>query len=402
MAAIALRGIEKSFQRTRVLGGVDLDIRDGEFLTLVGPSGCGKSTLLRIIAGLEPQDRGAVAIGGGAVDHLRPAQRNVAMVFQSYALYPHMSVADNIAMPLLMARLSLFERLPLLGALSPRRPAIRRGIAAAVRDVAAQLQLEDLLGRRPAQLSGGQRQRVALGRAMVRQPSAFLMDEPLSNLDARLRVHMRSELAELHGRLGATFVYVTHDQVEAMTMSDRVALMDGGTLLQVGTPADLYDRPASIGVAQFIGSPAINLLPGVVDGPGIALGAATRLAIDSRLATGAAVTVGIRPEALHVATCAATAHREGLVEARLRRIENLGSECLVHCDPLAADAAPLLCRLSAAQAVSALDGLGGGDRIALQIDPWSCHVFDGAGQRVAPARPAVAGPRSRAAADRVA
>jgi multiple sugar transport system ATP-binding protein len=201
-----------------VLEDVDLTVEPGEFLTLVGPSGCGKSTLLRIIAGLEAADRGSVAIGGRTVDLLPPDQRDVAMVFQSYALYPHMTVAGNMATPLEMRRLTLAERLPLVRLLSPRRPRVMRGIMAELRAVAETLQIADLLDRKPARLSGGQRQRVALGRAMVRRPRVFLMDEPLSNLDAALRVHMRSELAELHARLGITFIYVTHDQVEAMTM----------------------------------------------------------------------------------------------------------------------------------------------------------------------------------------
>src|SRR5581483_7086015 len=216
MAGLSLRGVTKSFGNVPVLAPLDLDIADGEFLTLVGPSGCGKSTLLRIIAGLEPQSGGSVSIGGNGVDHLRPHERKVAMVFQNYALYPHMTVFDNIALPLTMARLSLLERLPLLRLFSPRRRGIVEGIVRDVRSVAEQLRIEKYFDRKPGQLSGGQRQRVALGRAMVRHPDVFLMDEPLSNLDAKLRVHMRSELAELHSRLGVTMIYVTHDQVEAM------------------------------------------------------------------------------------------------------------------------------------------------------------------------------------------
>jgi multiple sugar transport system ATP-binding protein len=254
-----------------VLSGIDLDIADGEFLTLVGPSGCGKSTLIRIIAGLEPQTSGSIRIDGASVDHLRAHEWRVAMVFQSYALYPHMSVFANMALPLTMQRLSLWERVPLLRLLSAHRRRTMPKIREEVQSVAAQLQIEPLLGRRPAQLSGGQRQRVALGRAMVRHPSVFLMDEPLSNLDAKLRVHMRSELTDLHRRLKTTFIYVTHDQVEAMTMSDRVAMMDAGRILQLGTPAELYARPANVKVAQFIGSPAINLLPARHD-PGHRMG----------------------------------------------------------------------------------------------------------------------------------
>src|SRR5215211_2630605 len=206
MASVELSGITKAFGDTSVLKGIDLSIKDGEFLTLVGPSGCGKSTLIRIIAGLEAQDDGSISIGSAPVDHLRPHERRVAMVFQSYALYPHMTVSENIALPLVMSRLRLWERIPLLRLFSTRRRTVMREVEREVEVIAAQLHLEGLLGRRPAQLSGGQRQRVALGRAMVRRPDVFLMDEPLSNLDAKLRVHMRSELADLHGRLGATFV----------------------------------------------------------------------------------------------------------------------------------------------------------------------------------------------------
>ncbi|MGL6212044.1 MAG: ABC transporter ATP-binding protein, partial [Paracoccaceae bacterium] len=249
MSHLELSGISKTFGTTRVLNDVSLSVKDGEFLTLVGASGCGKSTVLRVIAGLEPQDAGSVQIGGRSVDHLRPKQRNVAMVFQSYALYPHMTVAQNMSMPLVMQRMSLAQRLPGLGRLMPGRAAAMAGIAAEVDAVSRQLQIEALLGRKPAQLSGGQRQRVALGRAMVRHPDVFLMDEPLSNLDAKLRVHMRAELTELHRRLGVTFIYVTHDQVEAMTMSDRVALMDEGRIVHLGTPSELYHNPSDLRVA---------------------------------------------------------------------------------------------------------------------------------------------------------
>ncbi|MEM6441340.1 MAG: ABC transporter ATP-binding protein, partial [Pseudomonadota bacterium] len=242
MAEVRLRDVGKTFGEVDVLKSVSLDVRDGEFLTLIGASGCGKSTLLRVIAGLEAQTGGSVAIGGRPVDQLRPKDRGIAMVFQTYALYPHMTVAQNMATPLEIDRLWLAERLPLTRHLSLRRRQLREEILADVRRTAEQLKIEPLLDRRPSQLSGGQRQRVALGRAMVRQPDVFLMDEPLSNLDASLRVHMRRELAALHAELGATFIYVTHDQVEAMTMSDRVALMEAGEVLQVGPPDELYQR----------------------------------------------------------------------------------------------------------------------------------------------------------------
>jgi multiple sugar transport system ATP-binding protein len=379
MAEVTLTGIGKAFGPVRVLDGIDLAVADGEFLTLVGPSGCGKSTLLRIIAGLERQDRGTVAIAGGPVDHLRPHERRVAMVFQSYALYPHMSVFHNIAMPLVMARLSLWERLPLLRHLSPRRRRVMREIARDVRAVAQQLQIESMLDRRPSQLSGGQRQRVALGRAMVRHPDAFLMDEPLSNLDAKLRVHMRAELAELHKRLGATFIYVTHDQVEAMTMSDRVAVMDRGELLQVGTPDALYDRPASLRVAQFIGSPAINVLPGRVGPAGDVEVMGRRLPVRIAAPEGTAVSVGVRPEALQLAPAVAA----DVLPARLRRVENLGAERILHLDLLDLPDTAVTCRVPvlphADAAPPPLEGT-----LGLKIAAAACHLFGADGARIEP------------------
>ncbi|WP_332682870.1 ABC transporter ATP-binding protein [Bosea sp. (in: a-proteobacteria)] len=386
MATVTLSSIAKSFGATRVLGGIDLDIADGEFLTLVGPSGCGKSTMIRIIAGLEHQDGGGVAIGGHSVDHLRPHERRVAMVFQSYALYPHMSVRANIALPLTMSRLKLWQRLPLLRLLSSGRREAMRGIDADVGAVTAQLQLDHLLDRKPAQLSGGQRQRVALGRAMVRNPDVFLMDEPLSNLDAKLRVHMRSELAELHKRLGATFVYVTHDQVEAMTMSDRVAMMDSGSILQLGTPSQLYERPASLKVAQFIGSPAINLLPGIV-------GAGGRLELFGRpmglsvgLPPGQPVTLGVRSEALSLVHGETAGAGRGWFSARLRRKENLGSEYILHFDLAGRDAQGATMRTSPAIAA----GVHEAAEVALGFDETACHLFAADGERIEPRGPGVA------------
>ncbi|RDJ22284.1 ABC transporter ATP-binding protein [Bosea caraganae] len=386
MAAVDLASIAKSFGATKVLGGVDLDIADGEFLTLVGPSGCGKSTLIRIIAGLESQDSGSVAIGGKRVDHLRAHERRVAMVFQSYALYPHMSVRNNIALPLTMSRLSLWQRLPLLRLLSGQRRQVMRGIEADVGAVAAQLQLEHLLDRKPAQLSGGQRQRVALGRAMVRSPDVFLMDEPLSNLDAKLRVHMRTELAELHKRLGATFIYVTHDQVEAMTMSDRVAMMDAGSILQLGTPSQLYEKPASLKVAQFIGSPAINLLPASVANGGRIELFGRPLALAVAEGQGASVTLGIRAEALSLVPGEPGHAGRPWFSARLRRKENLGSEYILHFDLAGRDAQGVTMRASPAVAAS----LSEAAEFALGFDEAACHVFNAAGDRLEPKAPGAA------------
>jgi multiple sugar transport system ATP-binding protein len=379
MASVALKAIGKSFGGDPVLSGIDLEVADGEFLTLVGASGCGKSTLIRIIAGLEPQSTGSVLIDGAPVDHLRPHERKVAMVFQSYALYPHMRVHSNIALPLVMSRLKLYERLPLLRLASPRRRRITAEIDREVKAVAAQLQIDALLDRRPAQLSGGQRQRVALGRAMVRRPAAFLMDEPLSNLDAKLRVHMRSELAELHERLGTTFIYVTHDQVEAMTMSDRVAMMDAGTILQLGRPSELYARPANLKVAQFIGTPAINLLHAKVSGAGRVELFDVELPIRVRRSAGSALTLGIRPEAI-TPLAPGTPH-PGLnaLPGRLRRSENLGAGHILHIDLVAPASGSLTCTIAG----DLEPRIAETRELELAFAPSACHIFDAQGQRLA-------------------
>ncbi|WP_332693932.1 ABC transporter ATP-binding protein [Bosea sp. (in: a-proteobacteria)] len=380
MATVALSSIAKSFGPTKVLDGIDLDIADGEFLTLVGPSGCGKSTLIRIIAGLEHQDGGSVAIGSNHVDHLRPHERRVAMVFQSYALYPHMNVRANIALPLTMSRLKLWQRLPLLRQLSGQRREVMRGIASDVDAVAAQLQLDHLLERKPAQLSGGQRQRVALGRAMVRNPDVFLMDEPLSNLDAKLRVHMRTELADLHKRLGATFIYVTHDQVEAMTMSDRVAMMDSGSVLQLGTPSQLYEKPASLKVAQFIGSPAINLLPAAVAASGRLELFGRPMALAVSQPQGQPVTLGIRSEALTLVHAEPGGAGRAWFTARLRRKENLGSEYILHFDLAGRDNQGVTMRTTPAIAA----GVNEAAEVTLGFDETAAHVFNADGDRIEP------------------
>ena len=381
MASVELRSISKSFGGVPVLSGIDLDVADGEFLTLVGASGCGKSTLIRIIAGLEPQSSGSVLINGSPVDHLRPHERHVAMVFQSYALYPHMRVFANIALPLVMSRLNLLERLPLLRMLSTRRRRVMAEIEREVHAVTRQLQIDALLDRRPSQLSGGQRQRVALGRAMVRQPAAFLMDEPLSNLDAKLRVHMRSELAELHARLGTTFIYVTHDQVEAMTMSDRVAMMDNGTILQLGRPSDLYARPANIKVAQFIGTPAINLLPAKTGAFGCVELFGAELPIRVRRPAGSALTLGIRPEAITPAPVGTSRPGQHVLAGRLRRSENLGAEYILHVDLASPASGTITCSLAGDPEALTNDSRG----LSLLFAPAACHVFDAEGTRVADA-----------------
>lgn len=349
MARLQVDAVSKKFDTEYAVREVSLDIADGEFLVLLGPSGCGKSTLLRMIAGLEDPTEGRILVDGVDVTDAAPQGRDLAMVFQSYALYPHLSVARNIGFPL-RAR---------------RRP--RAEIARRVREVAATLELSELLDRRPVALSGGQRQRVALARAMVRDPGAFLMDEPLSNLDAKLRSATRTELIALHQRLGATFLYVTHDQVEAMTMASRIALLNAGRVEQCGTPAELYDRPRSTFVAGFLGAPPMNLFPAEVhahaDGLRIvADGVDAALGIDAPDGEPARpVIAGIRPERLRVDPTATA------VRGRVRMVENLGSEELVHLDTGSTELS-----LRAPRPV----GVATGEDIALRVDPADIHLFD--------------------------
>ncbi len=370
MAELTLRNIRKSYSSLEVLHGVDLDIKSGEFIVFVGPSGCGKSTLLRSIAGLEQITAGELRIGGALMNRVPPSKRGIAMVFQSYALYPHMTARQNIATPLRMRRLPMRARLPLMGRLMADRATLA-GIDEAVEQAAQTLQIGALLDRRPAQLSGGQRQRVALARALVRDPAAFLMDEPLSNLDAKLRAHMRDELAALHWRLGATFVYVTHDQIEAMTMSDRIALMVGGRIEQLGTPAELYERPATLAVARFIGTPTINLLPVEIASSGrlSAFGAEIGLAASPQ--TAGPATLGLRAEDLALA-------RTGM-RARILRSELHGADRYLTLALDADDGLRLTLRQGAdAPAEAGADGLV---RVAFRAN--RAHLFDGAGRRIA-------------------
>jgi multiple sugar transport system ATP-binding protein len=305
MAQVTIRGARKTFGSVDVIHGVDLDITDGEFVVLVGPSGCGKSTLLRMIAGLETISAGTIQIGDRVVNHLPPAQRDIAMVFQNYALYPHMTVADNMAFAL----------------------KLRKTDAATVNDrvqrAADILGLKPYLSRYPRQLSGGQRQRVAMGRAIVRDPQVFLFDEPLSNLDAKLRVQMRTEIKELHQRLKTTTIFVTHDQIEAMTMADRIVVMHDGIIEQIGTPLELYDSPRNLFVAGFIGSPAMNFLKGAAKGDGSIEVEGTRLPVAGKhsVADGQPVVYGIRPEHLELAN-------DGF-PAKIAVVEPTGSETMV-------------------------------------------------------------------------
>src|SRR5947209_11439189 len=346
MASVAIRGLQKSYGEVEVVHGIDLDIEDGSFVVLLGPSGCGKSTLLRMIAGLETVTKGEIDIGGKRVNDIHPKDRNIAMVFQNYALYAHMNVYDNMAFSMQLAK----------------RP--KHEIEEKVRWASQILGLDVYLKRYPRQLSGGQRQRVAMGRAIVRDPSVFLFDEPLSNLDAKLRVQMRTEIKELHQRLNSTTVYVTHDQIEAMTMADKIVVMHDGIVEQIGTPLDLYDKPDNLFVAGFIGSPAMNFLHGAVrangstgfEGPnGVQLPLGTALAD----ADGRRAVYGIRPEHFTIADDGA--------EAEIVVVEPTGSETQV------------FARLGGEEVVAVFrerHQFNPGERVRLKPDPALVHLFD--------------------------
>ncbi len=333
MGSIELKGVRKSFGAVDIINGVDLKIEDGEFAVFVGPSGCGKSTLLRLIAGLEDLTSGVVQINGLDVSNVGPAQRGLAMVFQSYALYPHMSVRNNIAFALKMAK---------------QPPVV---IEQKVQKAAGILNLTDYLDRKPRQLSGGQRQRVAIGRAIVREPKAFLFDEPLSNLDAALRVQMRVEIGELHNALKTTMIYVTHDQVEAMTMANKIVVLDKGSVMQVGSPLELYNKPNGLFVAGFIGSPKMNLIRGEA--------AAKR----------GAATIGVRPEHADISTAA------GEWQAKVRVAEHLGSDTFLHAESDVVG--PLTIRLAGEAPIAP------GDTIFVTPRQAHVHRFGEDGRRMA-------------------
>jgi multiple sugar transport system ATP-binding protein len=345
MAAVSFHEVRKDFGKTRILHGISLDISDGEFMVLVGPSGCGKSTLLRMLAGLEDISAGSIAIDGRVVNHVESKDRDIAMVFQSYALYPHMTVRDNMGFSLKLRK--------------ENEPRVAQGVARAAKI----LNLEPYLERYPRELSGGQRQRVAMGRAIVRDPKVFLFDEPLSNLDAKLRVAMRSEIKALHQRLKTTTVYVTHDQVEAMSMADRIAVMNDGRIEQLGGPLELYDRPVNLFVAQFIGSPAMNVFEGVYrEGAVQALGASWPCSLKPQ--EGQRVKYGIRPE--HLQSGGAGIAAEVVV------VEPMGAET------------ELLVKLQEQTFTVITRGrsrAGPGDRVLLAPQAEHAHLFDAASGR---------------------
>ncbi|TSE04220.1 ABC transporter ATP-binding protein [Mesorhizobium intechi] len=370
MSALSLRGLKKSFGGNAILNGVSLDIEAGEFIALVGPSGCGKSTLLRILAGLDHADSGEIFVGGKDMSPVAAADRNIAMVFQSYALYPHLTAGQNIAVPLAMKRLSRPQRLPLVGSLLPGQKDIRTGIARDVREMAGLLKIDHLLDRKPGQMSGGQRQRVALARAMVRQPSIFLMDEPLSNLDANLRVHARGEIVELHRRAGVPTLYVTHDQAEALSMADRVAVMIGGNLLQLAAPDVIYNDPAHIEVARFVGQPRINIIPAFAENGYVGF-EGIRLALLEKLANGP-VSLGIRPEFVKLSPSG----RSGL-SGMIERLEFLGSEVIAHCR-LEASGDAVVAKLAPHEAKDLIAGM----KVGVVLAPVQAMVFGPEGKRL--------------------
>jgi multiple sugar transport system ATP-binding protein len=357
MATVTLKGIQKNYGAVHVIKGVDLSIDDREFCVFVGPSGCGKSTLLRMIAGLEEITAGELLIDGQRMNDVPPSERGLAMVFQSYALYPHMSVEDNMGFSLRLAGVPKGER------------------RAKVAEAARVLHLDNLLDRKPKELSGGQRQRVAIGRAIVRKPKVFLFDEPLSNLDAALRVQMRIELARLHDELAATMIYVTHDQIEAMTMADKIVVLQGGVIEQTGTPLELYHHPQNLFVAGFIGSPKMNFLPArvasVTDAITIvqlANGASLAVSVrPGRQNVGDAVTLGVRPEHMRLAG-------EGELTGEVMVVERLGGETYLYTQ---LEGGAMVIIQADGEAPTSVH-----DRVAIKLDPATCHLFDKDGMAI--------------------
>ena len=372
MPTIEFDQVSKNFAGNTVIKGFDATVPDKEFLVLLGPSGCGKSTMLRMIAGLTDISSGELRFDGVVVNDLEPKKRNIAFVFQSYALYPHMSVRANVAFPLVMDNFKWWHHIPLVGGLARRSLMKRADIARKVDEVAEMLELTDYLDRRPKALSGGQRQRVAVARSLIREPALYLLDEPLSNLDAKLRTQMRAEISALHDRVQKTFVYVTHDQVEAMTMGTRIIVLNDGVVQQYGTPKEIYNKPANTFVAKFIGSPPMNLLPVTfTDGSADMFGNALPFA-SPEISDGGAVQLGIRAEKIRIHTSRRT---DGLPDypARVLTVEHLGAETVVGfkfgAEPHAAEVGA---RASKDLFYAKLVGdvvLAHGERVSISFDP---------------------------------
>ena len=375
MPELVFDGVSKSFGGNRVIAGFDATVRDGEFLVLLGPSGCGKSTLLRMIAGLADITEGELRFDGERANEWTPRQRRVAFVFQSYALYPHMTVRANIGFPLVMDAFRPWHHTPGVNAWMRRRLLRSPGIAGRTERIARQLELVPLLDRRPAALSGGQRQRVALARALVRDPALYLLDEPLSNLDAQLRTQTRAEIAALHASVGKTFVYVTHDQVEAMTMATRIVVLNHGTVQQIGTPDEIYHAPANTFVARFVGSPPMNLLEVERDPAGLRVDGQPSWRHDGPLPPGGRFLLGLRPEQVRVLAPGA-----GPLAAEVAVVERLGAETLAGCRLDGQHGQPLVfARLPGKGAMSP------GLRCSLGYDPADAAWFDPAGGNRLPA-----------------
>lgn len=379
--SIDITDLEKRFDRIHVLKRINLRVHEGEFLTLLGPSGCGKSTLLRLLAGFETCTHGHIKIGGRDVSLLPPKRRGIAMVFQSYALYPHMTVRANLRVPLEMARLSFVQRLPGASLLSSRVRGIRNDIDGDVGQIARQLGLEMLMDRKPAQLSGGQRQRVAVGRAMVRHPGVFLMDEPLSNLDAKLRQQLRDEIVDLHRRTGITFIYVTHDQIEAMTMSDRIAVMEDGEIKQCANPQEVYNQPDYLSVARFVGTVPINEIPVMIDKGAVLMnGRLLRLTLPG-IADGS-YQLAIRPERLQPVEKA-----NADFSLPVEQVEFAGNDVGIRCNGAEIGAGTVRVQLRPESFARLASGLQIGERIQLRIEADAALVFDQAGRRVIASQP---------------
>jgi multiple sugar transport system ATP-binding protein len=389
MPELVFNNISKSFGHNVVIDAFSTKIHDGEFLVLLGPSGCGKSTLLRMIAGLADITSGELLFDGQSANGWEPKQRGVAFVFQTYALYPHMTVRENIAFPLMMDAFKKWYHLPIVNSIARWRLMRSPDIAARTERIAGQLELETLLDRRPASLSGGQRQRVALARALVRNPSLYLLDEPLSNLDAKLRTQMRSEISALHHKVGKTFVYVTHDQVEAMTMATRIIVMDKGVVQQVATPEELYDTPANTFVARFVGSPPMNLIPVTRSNSLLRVSDTLTWRHDGLVPAPERLLLGLRPEKFVL-----RAGGEGLIPAQVVVVERLGAETVIGCRLLSAEAnddARLLEHDLVFVKISGSPRIRIDDRCALDYRPEDVVWFDQtSGVRIPPAAAAIA------------